>query len=389
MIFYEGENMRKFLFLIIEVLLLGLCCGQARAEECTELQDTVEEIGDFLDLGEIDRGFEALSGTTSFSFSDLFRRLLHGELPVVVRDLPSLLSELFFSELRQQKQMALQILVIVLASALFSNFIKVFDSGQIADISFYMIYLLISGLLIHSFLALNRLVVNTCDTINSFMKLLLPSYLLTVVLSSGSVTALGFYEATLLGITLMQSVVIRVILPVINFYLILLILNQTSEEDCFSKFATLLETVIGWVLKSVTGLIIGLQAVQSLISPSVDSLKNTAAARLARAIPGIGTILDSATETVAASAVLIKNAAGVAGILALVFLCLLPVVKLAACILIFRFLCAAIQPVSEKRMVEGIESISRGAVLLLKILVMNVSVFIISIAMITVAVRGG
>ena len=40
-------------------------------------------------------------------------------------------------------------------------------------------------------------------------------------------------------------------------------------------------------------------------------------------------------------------------------------------------------------MVEGIESISRGAVLLLKILVMSVSVFIISIAMITSSVKGG
>ena len=324
-----------------------------------------------------------------FSFSEAVGKLIRGELPFDLKQLPQYVSGLLLSELKQQKQMALQILVIVLASAVFSNFIRVFDSSQIADISFYMMYLLISGLLIHSFMTMNQIVINTCGSVNSFMKVLLPSYLLTVVLCSGSVSALGFYEVTLLGINMTQNVVVRAILPVINFYLILLILNQMSEEDYFSNFAGLLETVIGWVLKTVTGLVIGLQAVQCLVAPSVDSLKNTAAQRLAKAIPGLGNILDSAAETVAASALVIKNAVGVAGILALVAICCIPVIKLAVCILIFRFLCAVIQPVSEKRMVEGIESISRGAVLLLKILVMSVSVFIISIAMITSSVKGG
>ncbi|MDO4321758.1 MAG: stage III sporulation protein AE [Lachnospiraceae bacterium] len=382
--------MKLIFFLIIEAMLLGLCGGHACAEEMTETADTLEKIEDFLNLDEIDKEFpELLSGSGDFSFSDTFRKLVKGEMPVDIQRIPSFLSDMFLSELKQQKQMALQILIIVLASAVFSNFIKVFDSSQIADISFYMMYLLISGLLIKSFMTMNQIVVYTCNSVNLFMKILLPAYLVTVVLCSGSVSALGFYEITVLGISMTQTMIVRIILPIINFYLMLLILNQMSEEDYFSKFAELLETVTDWILKTVTGLIVGLQAVQCLIAPSVDSLKNTAAQRLAKAIPGIGNILDSAAETVAASALVIKNAAGIAGILALVFICLLPVIKLAVCILIFRLLCAVIQPVSEKRMVEGIESISRGTVLLLKILVMSVSVFIISIAMITAAVKGG
>ena len=134
---------------------------------------------------------------------------------------------------------------------------------------------------------------------------------------------------------------------------------------------------------------VGLQAVQCLVTPSVDALKSTSLQRLAKAIPGIGGLLDSAAETVGACALVIKNAAGTAGILALLLICMLPLVKLAACIFIFRLLCAFIQPVSERRMVEGIGSISRSAVLLLKILVMNVSVFVISIAMVTSSVKGG
>lgn len=353
----------------------------------TALAEEFSALEDLLDLSALDKELDRASGD-SFSFSEAFQSLLRGELPLTVRTLPQTIAKLFLSELERQKTMALQILVIVLASAVFSNFIRVFQSSQIADISFYMMYLLISGLLIRSFAEMSRMVTETGNQLNSFMKILLPSYLATVVFSAGSVSALGFYEVTLFGINLIQGLVIRMVLPLINFYLVLLLLNQMSEEDSFSALAELLETGIGWILKTVTGLVVGLQAVQCLIAPSVDSLKNTALQRLAKAVPGIGSLLDSAAETVAASALVVKNAAGVAGMLALAAICLLPLVKLTASILMFRFLCAVIQPVTEKRMVEGIASISRSAVLLLKILVMNVSVFIISIAMVT-ASRGG
>lgn len=397
MSFCEGKAGRLLLFLMLEAALLAFSKGQARAS--SEVQQAEAEqggsaapadlLGELLDLGALERGFQEASGTSDFSFSGALRRLICGELPFDVKQLPALLAKLFFTEVREQRQMALQILIVVLACAVCSNFIRVFDSSQIADISFYMMYLLISGMLIRSFLAMSQMVVNACGSVQAFMKILLPSYVTTVVLCSGSVTALGFYEITLLGINLTQSLVLRLVLPAINFYLILLILNQMSEEDYFSKLAGLLETVIGWVLKSVTGLVVGLQAVQCLIAPSVDTLKHTAAQRLAKAIPGIGGLLDSAAETVAASALVIKNAVGIAGIIAVAVICLTPILKLAACILMFRFLCAAIQPISEKRMVDGIESISRGAVLLLKILMMSASVFVISLAMVTSSARCG
>ncbi len=346
------------------------------------------EITDLLDLEEIQSGFSELSGQTEYSFSDTVMSLLKGEIPFAIQDIPRLLADLFLGQLRQQKQMALQILVIVMASAIFSNFVKIFDSSQIADISFFMMYLLISTLLMRSFLTMNESVVRTCDAINRFMRLLLPSYLVTVVLSAGTVSAIGFYEITLLGIQLLQTLMIRLALPAINFYLVLLLLNQMTAEDHFSRFAELVETVIQWMIKSIFGIVVGLQAVQVLVAPALDSMKNSALHRLAGSIPGIGGMLDAAAETVAGSAVVLKNAVGVAGMLALVILGLMPVLRLLASILIFRVLCALIQPISEKRMVEGIASISRGTVLLLRLLATSLSVFLISLAMITAAIHG-
>ena len=349
--------------------------------EDEEALDITENLNSYLDLEAIQAEFYELSGQTEVSFSDTVLSLLRGETPFSIQDIPSLLADLFLGQLRQQKQMALQILVIVMASAIFANFVKIFDSSQIADISFFTMYMLISTLLMRSFMTMNQSVVQTCDALNRFMQILLPSYLVTVVMSAGTVSALGFYEITALGIQLLQVLIIRVVLPAINFFLVLLLLNQMTAEDYFSRFAELVETVIRWTTKSIFGIVVGMQAVQ-------DSLKKSALHRLAGSIPGIGNMLDTAAETVIGSAVVIKNAVGVAGMLALVILGMMPVLRLLASILIFRLLCALIQPISEKRMVEGIASISRGTVLLLHILATSLSVFIISLAMITAAIRG-
>lgn len=365
---------------------------EAQEEQANDImkQDEVleEQVQEYMDLDAIDRALDDFAEVDHFSFTETVKKLLTGEIPLEADELLAVLMDLFCSELKQQKSMAVQILMVVLASAVFTSFVKVFENCQIADISFYMLYLLIATMLVKSFGSMNSMVLAACRDLSDFMKLLLPSYLVTVVLSAGSVSALGFYEVTVLAMNLLQIFIIKIILPSINFYLVLLILNQLAKEDYFSKMAHLAELIIGWLLKTILGLVLGIQAVQCLVTPAVDSLKGSAMHRLAKSIPGLGSALDLAAETVAGSAVVIKNAVGVAGILALAVICLPPVLKLAASILMFRLLCAMIQPFCEKRMVEGIESISQGTALLLRVQLTSVSIFMISLAMITAAVRG-
>lgn len=359
-------------------------CSVDRPEE--DMEDQLEE---YLDLQAMEEALEGFSQIEGFSFTDAVKKLIKGEIPFRMEELGAMASDLFFAELRQQKTMALQILAVVLSTAVFTSFIKIFENSQILEISFYMVYLLVAVLLVQAFGTMNSLVLDTCKDLSRFMKALLPSYLAAIVLSAGSISALGFYEVTVLAMNLLQIFVIRLVLPTINFYLILLILNQLSREDYFSKIAELVETGVGWVIKTILGLVIGLQAVQCLVSPAVDSMKGSALHKLAKSIPGLGNILDMAAETVAGSAIIIKNAVGTAGILMVAAICLAPILKLSACILMFRVLCAVIQPFCEKRMIEEIESISRSTVLLFRVQAASAAIFMISLAMITAAVKGG
>ncbi len=377
--------MKRYVIGMILLWFLGAMAVHAEQEDemlvyemldsCTEFQMLEQELPEIMNHQE-------------FSFRDTVVQLLRGELPVSPENIWEWIRMYVFREISEQKEMILQVLIIALISSVTSNFIRVFDNAQIAEISFYMIFMLISVLMIRSFSLLNELVKRSCEAITDFMELLMPPYLMTVIFSSGKRTGIGMYEITVFGIQWVQILIMKVILPGITLYMSFLILSQMSKEEYFSKLASFIEMIICWILKTIFGLTAGMQAVQCLIAPAVDRLNHSAAKRVASMIPGVGTVFDSAAETVTGAAIVLKNAVGIAGIFVLLFLCMTPVLKLAVTMILYRLLSAILQPICDKRLVEGIESIARGAGLLLRALMISVSAFLISLAMITAFVYG-
>lgn len=376
-------------FLLLSGAKRAEAAGTEQQMETDMIWSEVErQMEENLELDEIDRSLEALLEYEQFSFKDTVLSLIQGEMPFGWETLKSVLTETLISELRQQKKLALQVLLIVLTAAVFSNFTKVFRSSQVADICYYMMYLLVSVLLMQSFGILNEIAVQAVQALISMMKALLPAYLLTIVFCAGTLTATGYSEILLFAFSLTEALMVKIMIPAVNFYLVLLILNQMSKEDYFSKFAELVEMAVSWGIKTVFGIIIGLQAVQCLISPAIDSLKNGTLHKAAKAIPGIGNTLDAAAETIAGCAVVIKNAVGIAGMIVILLLCLVPVCKLVCCILMLRVMSAAIQPVGETRLADCVSHVAGAATLLLRIVLTAMGIFMISTAMITAAVKG-
>lgn len=366
-----------------------LAGSNCTAQEITAEGTSVLELPDYLELSDLEEKLRGMTDFSDLSFSDLVLELLQGKLPSGISGLWGEVWRLLFSYLGGQKQLAVQILLIALFSAVCTNFIRVFENSQIADISFYMMYLLIGTLLIGAFAEMQVLTVNTLKSLFQFVTLLLPAYVVTIVFSAGSVSAFGFYELTLLSVHILQLLFIKMVLPLIQIYVVFLFFNQLTQEDLFSQASEFLKTLLEWILKTTTAILVGLQTIQCLVAPAVDTLKNSTAHRIVKALPGVGGLMDSAAETIAGSALVIKNAVGVAGMIVVLLICLLPFLKLGLSVLLFRLLCALLQPISEKRMVDCIRSFSRRSDAPDENNAGGLAVFLVSLAMITASVRGG
>ena len=343
--------------------------GGTEKEKITQTEaSTVSDILEELDLSRVQRMLDQMLGEESFSMKDMLDGLIKGEKVLSEDTVQEMVHSFLFSGLEKEKSLLIKILLLILLSAVLANFADVFESGQIGDICFYIVYLLLFILLMDSFSSITRSVQQTITWMAEFMRGLAPAYFLTISIAAGSSTAAVFYEGVLILTWLIQEVILNLLFPGACLYVLISLINNLSKEEMLGKMAELLDTAVSWGLKTLLGMVVGLQVVRGLIAPVMDTLKRSALGKAAGALPGVGNAVNMVTELVLTSAVLVRNCLGVVILFAFVAAGAGPVIHYGILSLLYRFLAAIAQPVSEKRIVDSLATMGEGCALLLRIL---------------------
>ncbi|MDD5805086.1 stage III sporulation protein AE [Blautia sp. HCP3S3_H10_1] len=317
---------------------------------------------------QVQKLMDEMLGNNSFSIGTALENMINGKSVVSKEAVQQFLRSLFFDRIEKERENFFRILLLVLAAAVFSNFAAVFENSQIGDVSFYMVYLLLFTILMDSYQQLGISLGKQLDWMTQFMKGLAPAYFIAISAASGTVTASVFYQGVLLLVWLVQWLLLTLILPGANLYVLLCLVNHLSKEDMLSKMAELLETLISWSLKTMLGAVLGLQAVRGLVAPAMDALKRTAIGKTAGAIPAVGNAVNVVTELILTGALLVKNCLGAVSVLALFLVGAGPVIHYGLLSLGYRFLGAIAQPVSDKRIVGCLGTMGEGCAMLLRIM---------------------
>ncbi len=341
---------------------------------------------DMIDYGQIQEAMdEMLLESVQISFSDLVGQLVNGDIQGVFAHLKDYLLDQLFYEIRSNRIVLVQMAGIVFISAVFTNFSMAFSKTFVAETGFYLTYMVLFSLLLTSFMTVTQMASGLMENMLKFMSALVPVFCLAVTFTGNIQTGMWYQQAMVTGITLTEWLISKFILSMIHMYVLISLVNQLSKENALSKCADLIKTVAGWSLKTVLGVILGLNFIQSLVMPAFDSLKNGWAMRVTSAVPGVGDAMGTAMQTVIGSAVLIKNGIGAAGLIVLAFLFLIPAVKLAVIVLMYQAAQAIVQPVADKRMLTCLHCVAEGVLLILKVQGMVFILFFLSMAMMTAA----
>lgn len=382
---------RQFLFTILLVLLVfGLGTRIVNAEEQKggeedrdAVQEKIEEaiLSEF-DFDEIERSLQEMFPDEKIEFGDVVTALMSGDAEEAGGVLLDFLSDVVSYEFRYNWHNLVYILLIAIAAAVFSNFSGAFRNRQISDISFYVLYMLLITLCLTSFQTAAQGLEERLDSVVEFMRVLCPSYFLAVAFASGSVTSVFFYNVILLLIYVVELVIIRFVLPVIHIYIMIRVLGNLTGEDFLSESAELMHKVAAWILKTLLACVIGVNVVQGLLAPAIDTLKRSALTRTAEALPWVGNAMGGAAEIFLGTAVLIKNGIGMAGAVIAVLICLGPIVQLALMALMYKVAAALVQPVSDKRITACISGVSEGYELLVRVIFTVGLLFLLTIAVV-------
>lgn len=387
------RSFKRLLFIPFLILIMTLFSSEeVRASSSQNFNgnsDLESFTGEDIDYSEIQEVIQDVMGKGNrFDFGEYVGKLVRGEQPFSISGVANDLTASVRGEIKANLTTFGSLIAIALIAALFTNLSMAFKNSQVSETGYYVTYLLLFALLIGSFITASQIAVTTISSILDFMRALVPTYFMSVAFTGGAATSMMYYEAVLMLITMVDFLLIKVIIPMINFYLIIALANNLSKEDMLSKLAKLMATAISWILKSMLAAVIGFNAIQGLIVPVVDQVKRSALMKASEAIPGIGDALGGVTQTILGAGVLLKNAIGVAGLIVLITIVAVPFLKLLVVTAIYKIGSAVLQPISDKRFIECISASGKSAALLLQTIFVGVVLFMISITLVAVTTGG-
>lgn len=396
----KGRGKKRILILLTGalILLMPAVCVKASEQGTKEdagtkdlsqtREETEQELLDRLEFDEINQALEELFPEEKLDFKETVAALLKGDIKISAELLNRLVSDQLTYALKVNKNNLVHIMLIAVIAAVFTNFSNVFQNRQISEISFFVLYLLLIALCLNSFQAAVDWVGEGVGNLTAFMKILGPVYFLAVAIAKGSVTSVAFYNLVLFLIYLIEVLILKFLLPVIHIYIMVKVLNFLSREEYLSRFGELLELLIVWTLKTLLACVVGLNVIQGLIAPAIDTVKRSVLTRSAEAIPGVGDALGGVAEVVLGTAVLVKNSIGMAGAFICIALCVGPLVQIALMTLMYKLAAAVIQPVSDKRIVGCISSVGEGCQLLMRVIFTTGVLFLLTIAIVAATTSG-
>lgn len=376
----EGKNLKKRVKVLITIIT-GILLSLLNAKEAKAMTEYPEDI----DYSEIQEVIDDVLGQgNEFDFQGYVLDMVNGKVPLNFSEIGKQLILSVKGELAANLSTFGSLITIALIAALFTNLSGAFKNNHVSETGYYITYLLLFSLLISSFIIASKIATDTLSSILSFMRALVPAYFLSVGFCSGATTSLVYYEAALMLITLVDFLIIKVVIPMINFYLVIMLANNLSKEDMLSKLAELFSTAISWLLKTMLAAVVGFNAIQGLIVPVADRVKRSALMRASEALPGVGDALSGVAETVLGASVLLKNSIGVAGLIVIITITSIPFLKLLMVTAVYKIGCAAIQPISDKRLTECVNASAKSAAMLLQSLFVGAVLFLLTITIVAV-----
>lgn len=290
-----------------------------------------------------------------------------------------------FYELETSRRILVEVVLLAVGFSILKNFSGAFRQAYISEICFLFVYCVLAVLLMQSFAVFSDIVTEALNHSVDFMKALVPTFCLSMVFSAGPETSAGFYQMAFLVIYLVQWLFLKVLVPLIHIYIIIELFNHFFEDEKFANLTELLKGIVDWGMKSAGIIVLGMNVVQGLIAPAKDRLMSGTVSRAAAMIPGIGNVANGIGELLLGSGILIKNCVGVAALIILLVIGMIPVLKIFVMSLIYKLAAVVVEPVADKRIAGCLKGMAEGGVLYLKLVVYCLALLFLTIALTTAA----
>lgn len=354
--------------IIIVILLTGVAYSE---NEDSMLDSLIKNQVENLNMKELEGIVKEINKDTSeilpdISLKDSIVSIAKGGDPVSFESLGKGVSRYFLKELTENWKILSQILFLSIICSVLVNMQSTFGEETVGELSFHICYLVLIGLSINSFMITIKIATEAIDQMVLLMHALLPALML-LLLAIGGITSSSLFQPIILGsISAVSTLMKDLVLPLILISSVIGIVSNISEKLQVSKLSEFIRRGVIYIIGITITLFMGIMTIKGAIGSKIDGLTiRTAKFAVNKFIPIVGNFLSDTMETVVGCSMVIKNAVGIFGLLSLFLITIVPIIKITALILVYKFTIVVVEPIANKRIVNCLTDISKSLTLVL------------------------
>ena len=289
---------------------------------------------------------------------------------------------LLLKEVRSVLGLSFSIIAIGIISALLKNLQEAFNAEGISEVAFYACYALMIVMLTKTFLISLDMAKDVITNVVEFMSKLLP-VLVLMLGAAGGLTQAATMDPIILGATiLIPQIYLNIIIPLILSSFVLQFANNMSNGSKLSNLCDITKKSTMWIQGIVITIFIGLLTVRGITASTIDAvtLKTTKFA-IDNFIPIVGKSFSDAISSVAGYSLIIKNAIGSIGLIAIILIIVYPIIKIVLSSIIFKLSASLLEPIADKRITKSIAAAGESLTLIMSCVLCVSLMFFILIAM--------
>ena len=336
------------------LIILLITTSTALASPTPTILDDHLSLFNFSDL---DQTLAASEQAAQISFTELIRGTLAGELSLSPTEILRWILRTMLNEIYSVGYLMVQIIIIALLSAVINALTDSFKAKSVGEIGFYVCYAALVAVLLASL----RISIDAMNTAVSNMAMLMQSSLPLMVglmVMAGDVAcAIALEPLVLISVNTITLTLQRMIIPLAISAAAIQTVNYLAEKETLGRLSELIRKGCIFAL-TITAVIFSV--VLSLVKISAPIINNFAL-RTARsaggAVPIVGGFLTGAVDTVVFWVSAVRSAALVSIIIAIILICIIPIIKMLVLVAIYKFTAAVIEPICDKRIVKCIDMI--------------------------------
>ncbi len=294
-----------------------------------------------------------------FSFEEVVEDIVRGTFSISSGGLFKNLLGLFLGELKTSFALVGSIAALMLLGALINNLSDSVGKSPVEDAGGFAVFVYIATICAVAFERASSFVFGTLEDITVFVHSIIPAISALCVTSGETALATMSHPVIFFVCSAFSMLIRKVITPLVLLRVVCSLLCAITSNDGLAEFTGLFSKFHKTLLTFSMSLFAGILGISSFAATSFDNL----AARgikfaVSSAVPVVGGSISEAMSSVASSAMLLKSAVGLGGVMMLFAIVALPLLKVWALSLSFRLVAAFTAPVAEKRAVDAVRNIS-------------------------------